>query len=55
MPDPTTIVIVELPEPGDAIGFGLKVMVVPLGVPLAERDMEELKPFSPSVVIVDVP
>ena len=53
--EPTLMLMVELPEPGAAIGFGLKVMVVPLGVPEAESVIELLKPPLTVVVTVDVP
>ena len=52
---PTVIVIVDVPEPGAGIVLGLKVMVVPVGTPDAERAMELLKPPLTAVVIVDVP
>ncbi len=35
---------VELPEPGAAIDVGLKAAVTPVGSPLAESDIAELKP-----------
>jgi len=38
------MVIVEFPEPGAGIGFGLKLTVVPEGTPEAERLIELLKP-----------
>ena len=34
---PTVIVMVELPEPGAGIGFGLKLTVVPAGIPAADK------------------
>jgi hypothetical protein len=40
---PTLIVIVEVPDPGAGIVLGLKVTVVPLGAPVAERLMVLLK------------
>jgi len=49
------MVIVELPEPGAGIGFGLKLTVVPEGIPDADRLMELLNPPLMVVVIVDVP
>src|SRR5271169_436546 len=52
---PTVIVIVELPEPGAGIGFGLKLTVVPDGTPEADRLTALLKPPLTVVVIVDVP
>ena len=51
----TLMLIVELPEPGAAIGFGLKLTVVPEGAPEAERAMELLKPPLMAVVIVELP
>ena len=53
--DPTVIVIVELPPPGAAIVLGLKLTVVPLGAPVADRLIALLKPPLTLVVIVDVP
>ena len=44
MLDPTVMVMVELPEPGAAIGLGLKLTVVPDGTPDADRLMALLKP-----------
>src|SRR5271169_5591891 len=52
---PTVVVIVELPEPGAGIGFGLKLTVVPAGTPEADRLIALLKPPLTVVVIVDVP
>ena len=51
----TARVRVEVPEPGAAIDVGLKVAVTPVGWPVADKAMEELKPFATAVVIVDVP
>jgi hypothetical protein len=53
--DPTATVIVELPPPGAAIEVGLKLTVVPLGAPEADRLMELLNPPLTLVVIVEVP
>src|SRR5215469_8784202 len=53
--DPTAIVIVELPPPGAAIVLGLKLTVVPLGAPAADRLMKLLKPPLTVVVIVEFP
>jgi hypothetical protein len=53
--DPTLMLMVELPTPGAGIGFGLKLTVVPDGIPLAERLMALLKPPPMAVVIVDAP
>src|SRR5882724_11399578 len=52
---PTVKVSVELPEPGAAIGLGLKAAVTPAGRPEAESEMAELKPPETAVVIVEVP
>jgi hypothetical protein len=46
-------VIVDEPEPGAAIGLGLKVTVSPLSIPDAERLIAELK--LPPMVVVTVP
>ena len=53
--DPTVIVIVELPPPGAAIELGLKLTVVPLGAPVADRLIALMKPPLTVVVIVEVP
>ena len=53
--DPTVMVMVELPAPGAGIVFGLKLTVVPVGTPVADRLIELLKPPLTVVVIVDVP
>ena len=55
MLDPTVIVMVELPEPGAGIVVGLKVTVVPAGMPEADRLIALLKPPLMAVVMVDVP
>ena len=52
---PTAIVMVELPDPGAGMGFGLKLAFVPDGMPDADRVMSLLKPPLIVVVIVDVP
>ena len=49
------MVMVELPAPGAGIGFGLKLTVVPVGAPEADRLIALLKPPLMVVVIVDVP
>ena len=51
----TEMFIVEAPEPGAATEVGLKVTVTPVGWPVADKAIDELKPFSTAVVIVDVP
>ena len=52
---PTVRVMVELPEPGAGIVCGLKLTVVPVGTPVADRLIGLLKPPLTAVVIVDVP
>ena len=49
------MVIVDVPEPGAAMGVGLKPTVTPVGWPLADKAIAELKPPETMVVIVDVP
>ncbi len=49
------IVIVDVPEPGAAMLAGEKLAVTPEGRPLAESEIEELKPPEMVVVIVEVP
>src|SRR5271157_3782022 len=49
------MVMVELPEPGAGIVAGLKLTVVPEGMPEADRLMALLKPPLTVVVMVDVP
>jgi len=51
----TVIVMVDVPEPGAAIGFGLKLAVTRDGRPLADKVIAELKPPEIVVVIVDFP
>jgi hypothetical protein len=51
---PTAIVIVELPAPGAGIIMGLKLTVVPLGMPVADNITGLLNPPPIAVVIVDV-
>ena len=52
---PTVRVIVELPAPGAGIVCGLKLTVVPDGIPEADRLIELSNPPLIAVVIVDVP
>src|SRR5271157_3335462 len=52
---PTVMVMLDLPEPGASIVCGLKLTVVPEGMPEADRLMALLKPPLMVVVIVDVP
>ena len=49
------MVMVELPEPGAGIGLGLKLTVVPDGIPEADRLIALLKPPLMAAVTVDVP
>jgi hypothetical protein len=49
------MVIVEPPEPGAGIVCGLKVTVVPAGMPEADRLMALLNPPLIAVVMVEVP
>lgn len=51
----TAMVIVEVPEPGEATDDGLKLTVTPVGCPVAVRAIAELKPPETAVVMVDVP
>src|ERR1035438_8195041 len=55
VPLPTVMLIVELPEPGPAIGLGLKLTVVPAGMPEADRLIALLKPPLMALVIVALP
>ena len=52
---PTVMVIVELPPPGAGIVLGLKLTVVPVGMPEADKLIALLKLPLMVVVIVDVP
>ena len=52
---PTVMVMVELPAPGAGIVLGLKLTVVPVGTPVADRLIELLNPPLTVVVIVEVP
>ena len=52
--DPTVMVMVELPAPGAAMLLGLKLTVVPVGIPVADRLIVLLKPPLMVVVIVEV-
>jgi hypothetical protein len=45
--------MVEVPAP--LIDFGPKTTVTPAGWPVADKEMEESKPFVPVLEIVDVP
>jgi hypothetical protein len=52
---PTIIVIVDEPAPGAGIVEGLKLTVVPLGAPVADRAIELLNPALITAVMVEVP
>jgi len=52
---PTVTIMLELPAPGAEIVPGLKLTVVPVGMPEAERLIELSKPPLMVVVISDVP
>ena len=52
---PTLTVIVDVPEPGAAMGFVPKVTVWLLPSPEADKVTAESKPLNAAVVIVDVP
>ena len=52
---PTLTVIIDVPEPGAAMGFVLKVTVWLLPSPEADKVTAESKPLNAAVVIVDVP
>lgn len=52
---PTVMVIVELPDPGAGIIFGLRLTVVPEGVPEAKNVIAALKPPLTVVVMVEFP
>lgn len=47
--------MVEEPDPGAAMDFGLKVTVKPLPSPEAESEIAELKPPETAVVTVEEP
>ena len=51
----TVMVIVELPEPGDAMDAGTKPTVTPVGCPVADNATAELNPPEMATVTVDVP
>ena len=52
---PTVMVMVEVPDPGAAMGLGLKLTVVPEGIPAAVNVTALLKPPLTVVVMVEVP
>ncbi|MDR3748948.1 MAG: hypothetical protein P4M04_12460 [Acidobacteriota bacterium] len=52
---PTVIVIAELPPPGAAFVCGLKLTLVPEGIPEAERLIPLLKPPVIVVVMFELP
>jgi len=45
---------VDVPVPGAEIEVGLKLAVTPLGRPLADREIAELKPFTAAALMVVV-
>jgi hypothetical protein len=45
----------ELPLPGAGIVVGLKLTVVPVGIPVADKPIALLKPPLTAVVMVEVP
>jgi hypothetical protein len=49
------MVMVESPAPGAGFVLGLKLTVVPDGIPVAERPMELSNPPVIVVMIVEVP
>ena len=51
----TVMVMLDVPEPGAGTDVGLKLTVTPVGWPLADKAIAELKPPEMAVVIVDVP
>jgi len=51
--EPTVIFIVVVPAP--VIEVGLKLMVTPVGWPVADKEMTESKPFVTVLVMVEVP
>jgi hypothetical protein len=53
--DATATVILEVPEPGDGIGVGVKPTVTPVGCPVADKATAELNPPEMPTVIVDEP
>lgn len=50
-PEGTDSVSVLVPLPGAAMVAGAKLEVVPLGTPLTDKAIAELKPFVPVVVM----
>ena len=53
--DATATVILEVPEPGDGIGVGVKPTVTPAGCPVADKATAELNPPEMPTVTVDEP
>lgn len=51
----TAMVMVDVPDPGAAMDVGLKLTVTPVGWPLADNAIAELKPPETVVVIVELP
>ncbi len=52
---PTVMVIVEMPSPGRGIVCGLKLTVVPVGMPEADKLTEPLKPLPRMTKISEIP
>ena len=55
VPEPTATFMLEVPDPGAVIVLGLRVTVVPVGLPVADSVTALLKPPPIAVVIVEVP
>lgn len=49
----TVNVAVEVPEPGEAIGVGLKPTVTPAGIPEAVKETPEVNPPETVVMVED--
>ena len=52
---PTVKVIVEMPSPGAGIVCGLKLTMVPVGMPEADKLTEPLKPLPRMTKILEIP
>jgi hypothetical protein len=55
VPDAAESVNVEDPDPGAAMLVGLKAAVTPVGRPLADNEIAELKPPAIAAVTMDCP